>query len=181
MLKKQNRHLNRLILFCVCAFLSSLSIVLGKYLAINLGETIRISFENLPIIFAGIFFGPIAGGIVGVVSDLTGCILVGYTINPIITLGAFSIGVLSGIFGKGFSGGHIFSIPVSVIASHLMGSVFIKTVGLYVYFSMPFLPTLFWRFLTYIFISFAESAILILLSKSQALIKEIKRIRGDLL
>ena len=83
----------------VAALLTALSIVLGKYLAVNVTDSLRISFENLPILMAGLFFGPLIGGVVGAAADMIGCFLVGYSINPIITLGAFLIGVISGIIG----------------------------------------------------------------------------------
>ena len=79
----------------ICAILAAFSIILGKYLAINVGENFRFSMENLPILLAGLYLGPLAGAIVGAVADLVGCLLVGYAINPIITLGAVSIGFIS--------------------------------------------------------------------------------------
>ena len=95
---KKDRSLSRrteraLLRLCLSALLAALSIVLGKYLSIST-PLFRLSFENLPILMAGIFLGPLAGGIVGGVADLLGCVLVGYTINPIITLGGILVGVL---------------------------------------------------------------------------------------
>ncbi len=174
---KKNRS-QHLIYFCCAAFLSSLSIVLGKYLAINLGESIRISFENLPIIFAGLLFGPITGGAVGLVADLLGCVLVGYAINPIITFGAFCMGIIAGFFGKKQAFKQTGPIIFSVLTCHLLCSVLIKTVGLSLYYSMPFVITLLWRLLTYVFITVAESVILILLLKNTGLMKEIEKITG---
>ncbi|MBP3583660.1 MAG: folate family ECF transporter S component, partial [Clostridia bacterium] len=63
------------------SMLAAISIILGKYLAFGIGNVLRFSFENLPIAFAGIAFGPIAGALVGAVADLIGCLLVGYEIN----------------------------------------------------------------------------------------------------
>ncbi len=57
---------------------------------------IRISFENLTILMAGIMFGPLVGMTVGICADVIGCIIVGYAINPLVTLGAASIGLISG-------------------------------------------------------------------------------------
>ena len=84
----------------VCAVLAALSIVLGKYLAVNVGENFRFSLENLPLILAGIYLGPVAGAFVGAAADLVGCLMVGYAINPVITLGAVSIGLISGIVAR---------------------------------------------------------------------------------
>ncbi len=67
------------------ALLIALNIVLTRLFSIRIPiggvEGVRIGFGSLPVVFAGIFMGPLAGGIVGAVGDL-----VGYFINPI---GAF--------------------------------------------------------------------------------------------
>ena len=54
----------------------ALSIVLGKQLSFTMGP-IRISFENLTILMAGIMFGPLVGMTVGICADVIGCIIVG--------------------------------------------------------------------------------------------------------
>ena len=51
------------------AMLAAISIICGKYLAIRGGDILRFSFENLPIIFAGVAFGPVAGALVGIVDE----------------------------------------------------------------------------------------------------------------
>ena len=92
-MKKLQKNLK---LTVILALLCALSIVMGKYLAIRGGDVMRFSLENMPIIFAGIAFGPIAGAVVGAVADLVGCVMVGYTINPLVTIGAAAIGAVSG-------------------------------------------------------------------------------------
>ena len=59
-----------------------MSIVLGKLLVFNITDSIRISLENLPLLMAGIFFGPFIGAAVGAGADIIGCLIVGYSINP---------------------------------------------------------------------------------------------------
>lgn len=173
-MQTRTKSQQKIILLCVSAFLSALSIVLGKYLAINLGDTIRLSFENLPILFAGLYFGPVIGLSVGVVADLLGCVMVGYSINPVITLGAALIGLVSGILGKVLKPG-FFRVFLSVTLSHILGSIFVKTLGLYWYFKMPFFPTLGMRSITYLIIAICEISILYFLAKSNALNQETKK------
>lgn len=64
------------------ALLIALNIILTRILSIRIPlggvEGIRIGFGSLPVIFAGIFMGPLAGGLVGAIGDL-----IGYFINPI--------------------------------------------------------------------------------------------------
>ena len=69
---------NNLRLLAVSAFLAALSIICGKYLALSVGNVLRFSFENLPILLAGMMFGPLVGMTVGVVADLIGCLMVAY-------------------------------------------------------------------------------------------------------
>ena len=164
------------------SFLAAMSIVFGKYLAINLGEVIRISFENTPIIFAGLAFGPIAGAAVGIVADLVGCLLVGYAVNPIITIGAAAIGALAGLFrifvrtSEGVS--RYLLIIAAIFNSHIIGSVLIKTAGLAAFYSMPYPVLLLWRALNYLIVGTLESLILVPLISNKRINEEIKKLGG---
>ena len=166
----------------VCAFLTATSIVLGKYLAINLSDVLRFSFENLPIILAGVAFGPVAGAAVGIVADLLGCILVGYGINPLVTLGATAIGVVSGIFRYVFNrpGGVSLLLKVisAEISAHLVGSVIIKTVGLSAWYDMSLEILMLWRLLNYVIISAAEIPLIYALLKNRGISRQIDLVRG---
>lgn len=155
-----------------CAILAAFSIVFGKYLAINIGENFRFSLENLPILLAGIYLGPAAGAVVGAVADLVGCLLVGYAINPFITLGAITVGFSSGLVRKFFRKSNMILLLISIICAHIFGSVIIKTIGLSVYYGSPFLPTLIWRTVIYLCTGSVEFIILLLLSKNQAFEKQ---------
>lgn len=169
-----------LILTTSLALLSAISIIAGKYLAIPGGEVLRFSFENLPIIFAGMAFGPISGALVGVVADLVGCVLVGYTINPVVTAGAVSIGIISGLASLVL---RKLSLPlslrciVSVSLAHSVGSVIIKTIGLAVFYSMPIEILMLWRLLNYVIVGSVEGAILYILLKNKLIIGQIESIR----
>jgi ECF transporter S component (folate family) len=63
------------------ALLTSISIVLTRIASLRIAiagvEGIRIGLGDLPVILAGMTFGPISGGMVGALSDITG-----YFINP---------------------------------------------------------------------------------------------------
>jgi len=165
-MSKSSKHLRILLLMSLFA---ALSIVFGKLLAFNIGDMIRISFENLPILFAGIFLGPLHGMIVGVAADLLGCLIVGYAINPVITLGAAVIGLSAGLLFRLTkplpSALRIFS---AVIIAHLLGSVLIKTAGLAAFYGTVGYPMLMlWRSY-YLAIALLEGAIILVLFKSYA-------------
>lgn len=63
-------------------FLIGLSIILTRIASLRIAiggvEGVRIGLGKFPVILGGILFGPLAGGIIGALSDL-----LGYIINPI--------------------------------------------------------------------------------------------------
>ncbi len=151
----------------ISALLTALSIVLGKYLAINVTDSIRVSFENLPILMSGLFFGPIIGGVVGAAADIIGCFLVGYSMNPIITVGACLIGVISGIIGtyafrKCENWRATPRVFIPVMASHVICSMGIKSLGMVVYYGTPW-EILILRVPIYIVTGLAEGYLIMLL------------------
>ena len=165
--KTKNRAFFSPRMLAVSAMLAAMSIVCGKYLAIPVGNVMRFSFENLPIILSGMMFGPVAGALTGVVADLFGCLLVGYTINPIVTLGAFFIGLTSGAICKLSSvKNDVLKIVLCVVLSHIVGSVVIKTFGLAAFYSFPVYVLMAWRALNYLIVAIAEILVLNLLAKN---------------
>ena len=151
------------------ALLAAMSIVCGKYLKIPVGDIMRFSFENLPILLAGMAFGSVVGMITGVIADLVGCLLVGYAINPIVTLGAMAIGFLGGIVYRLCA-----KLPLmlrtfmTVVSAHLVGSVVIKTFGLAKFYSIPFFELMLWRTLNYVIVAALEFIIIYFVMKNKA-------------
>ena len=164
------------------ALLVAISIIMGKYLAIRGGDIMRFSLENMPIIFAGMAFGPVCGAAVGVVGDLVGCLMVGYTINPLVTIGAGAIGLLSGLGARfcnklGISGPLKTVTAVSV--AHIFGSVIIKTAGLAAYYTIPFSILLLYRFLNYVIVGALDGVIVHVLLKNPAISAQVKEVRNN--
>ncbi len=155
---------------------AALSILFGKYLAIPGGDVLRFSFENLPILLAALHFGPIAGILVGVLADLLGCLMVGYAINPLVTLGAAAIGFCGGVLPRLLPKRlpMLLRLMLSVAIAHLCGSVVIKTFGLAAYYSMPFLVLMLWRLLNYAIIAALEIALLFFIGKHPAIAKQLR-------
>jgi len=154
----------------------AISIVCGKYLAIPGGEVLRFSFENLPIMMAGMLFGPLVGVAVGVVADLVGCFLVGFTVNPLVTLGAAAIGFVSGLvwllLKQSKTVPYAVRIILSVVSAHLLGSVVIKTFGLAAYYAFPLWELMLWRLLNYAIVGAIEGTLLFILMKNKLLMKQ---------
>ena len=179
----KKRLSNNLQLLAVSATLAAISIVCGKYLALSVGNVLRFSFENLPILLAGMMFGPITGMLVGVVADLIGCVMVGYAINPIVTLGAACIGLLGGLLFRFTQ-----KMPLlwqtffTVIGTHLVASVIVKTYGLAQFYAqtydMPFYVLMLWRLFNYVIVGVAEWLLLYTVLKNKALRRRFESIRG---
>ncbi|MBR7182202.1 MAG: folate family ECF transporter S component [Clostridia bacterium] len=167
---------------CLAAVLAAMSLILGKFLQIPnpLQQVVRISFENLPILLAGITMGPFIGGTVGVVADLLGCALYGYAINPIVTLGALAVGLLSGIVGRYVITRPLaLKIAVATALAHLVGSVGVKSLGLAAWylssFQMGLAELMLWRLATYAIVATAEGVLLWLLLRRRAITSQMER------
>ena len=119
------------------AMLAAMSVVIGMFCKsfLNFGGGLwRITFENLPIILAGIFLGPVTGGMVGIVSDLTSYLLSPqiYPPNLIVTAGACAVGLMSGLMARFVVREHsVKQIILSASVAHVLGSMIIKPIGLY--------------------------------------------------
>ena len=175
---QSNRRQSSTAILITLSVLSAIGILLGKFLAFNVTEFMRFSLENLSIIFAGIVFGPWCGFAVGAVQDLVGCLIVGYTINPIITLGSALIGLVSGtVFAISKRLAPIIRVTISTLVAHLLGSVIIKSAGLAIFYSLPFGITLAWRTLNYLIVGAVEIILLIILLKSKPLLSQINKIK----
>ena len=157
----------------------AISILMGKYLAIRGGDVMRFSLENTPIILSGIAFGPGAGALVGLVADLVGCIMVGYTINPLVALGAVAIGLISGFVPRILARINVngkLNLAITVAVAHLIGSVVIKTLGLSSYYDMPFIILMLWRALNYLIVGVLDGIVVHILLGHRAIDKQIKEL-----
>ena len=80
----------------VCALLTALSVVLARVLTLIPAETTRISLEAVPIVLAGLLFGPLPGACVGFTADLIGCLFSPFGYNPIFCVPPILYGLLAG-------------------------------------------------------------------------------------
>lgn len=143
-MQEQNRKNNTLkgaSKIALLAMLTAVSVVLGiicKNL-FTVAVYYRFTLENIGVIFAGIFFGPAAGALVGLASDAVSCLLsTNPAVNPIISVGAVAVGAVSGIVSRYVIRTHTDrQFIVSAASAHLIGQVIIKSVGKIVYYGMP--------------------------------------------
>ena len=120
--------------------LTAMHIVLTRLLVIELGAY-RITFGSICTILAGLWFGPIGGGICGLVSDILGCILKGYAINPLITVAAVLWGVIPGLTRNLFHDSKkkkTAAVCVSIVVTSVLSSLVFTTAGLVLFLGYNF-------------------------------------------
>lgn len=82
----------------VCmAMLAALSVVLARLIIPMPAADVRYSIEAVPMVIAGILFGPVAGGLVGFVADLVGCLFSGYGWMPLFAIPPILYGAVPGL------------------------------------------------------------------------------------
>lgn len=151
------------------ALLCAMSVVIGIFCKsyLNFGNGLfRITFENLPILIAGIFYGPVVGALIGAATDIISYLLSPQTYPPnlIVTAGAMAIGAISGFSARflvkksGYK-----KIIVSGILAHVVGSMIIKSIGLYQFYQMAVL----FRIPTYLVIATLEITLICLLYQNK--------------
>ena len=89
-------------LTCSAVFVS-MQIVLARFCGVQINEGLRLSFEGVPILLAGIWLGPLWGMAVGCVADVLGTIISGYGVYfPLLTVGPVLLGGLGGLGARFF-------------------------------------------------------------------------------
>lgn len=91
------KSLKKTKVLAVCAMLAALSVIFARLIIPMPNAFTRFSIEAIPIVIAGLLFGPVAGGAVGFVADLVGCLFSGYGYNPLFCLPPILYGVLPGL------------------------------------------------------------------------------------
>ena len=175
--KKRKNNITRV---TVAAMMTALSVVIGIFCKNYLnfaGGLFRITFENLPIILCGIVSGPVIGGAVGMLSDMISYLLSAqaYPPNLIVTLGATVIGVISGLVPMIIKKKGTPQIILSGALAHLVGSMIIKTAGLYQFYGILVL----WRIPLYLVIAPLEIAAICLLLRRRSFARIIGYRGGD--
>ena len=174
MSKKQKNGLRNVKVLTTAAMLGALSVVIGIFCKnfLNFGNGMfRITFENFPIIMSGILFGPAVGAATGIVSDMVSYFLStqSFAISPIVTLGAALVGAVSGIVSTYIIKKRgVCRIIISTLSAHVIGSLLVKTFGIYAYYNMSYSMLLLYRLPTYAIIIAVESFFLCLIFKHKA-------------
>lgn len=129
MQKKQTWNVKTLVFM---ALLVAMHLVLTRVLVIDLGAY-RISVGSVCTILAGLWLGPVAGGVCGFASDIIGCFMKGYAVNPFITVAAILWGVLPALVRPLIANkkktGKTVGICVSIVVTAILSSLVLTTAG----------------------------------------------------
>ena len=179
---KSQSALNRSIIKMTCsALLAALCVILATVAKGIFGTSpLRITIENLPVFMSSFFFGPFWGMAVAICADLLSCLNAGMAPYPLITLGAAVLGLLSGILYKYVfkSLNNKLKITLSILISHVFGSMIIKTLALWLMMADAGVMLLL-RIPVYVGIAVIESVVLIYLTKSKTIMNQINNIKGE--
>ena len=130
MQKKQTWNVKTLVFM---ALLVAMHLVLTRVLVIDLGAY-RISVGSVCTILAGLWLGPVAGGVCGFASDIIVCFMKGYAVNPFITVAAILWGVLPALVRPLIANkkktGKTVGICVSIVVTAILSSLVLTTAGL---------------------------------------------------
>ncbi|GAB6138869.1 folate family ECF transporter S component [Halanaerobaculum tunisiense] len=138
----------------IMSLMVAINIILTRFLSFMIGNSIRISLGNIPIILSGIIIGPTAGALTGIASDLLGFFIRAHGIYfPGFTLSAALIGVIPGlVFYKDNSKNQIKKLLFSIITVEVLTSLVFNTLWLKILYGKAFLALLPSRLVTRIII-----------------------------
>ena len=115
----------------VCALLTALSVILARLLTIIPSEISRFSLEAVPILLAGLLFGPVPGAAVGFAADFIGCLLSPFGYNPIFCLPPILYGLWAGLLrGYVWTKPTVWRVALAVFPAALCGSVLWQSAAL---------------------------------------------------
>lgn len=153
---------------CAAAILSALTTIIAFICkGFTIAPFLRVSFENLPIIFSGIAFGPVVGFAVGVCADLiSGLVVYGGGWLPGVTLGAGCVGLFAGFMPLilPIKNSYV-KLGFSVLIPHIIGNMLIKSATFMIAYGTPIVQ-LWLRIPLYIVIAIIEYLLLVVITKN---------------
>lgn len=126
----------------MCILMTAAAVILDGFLKVPVNlfgiYALKLSFGMVLIIFLSIRFGPLYGGFFGMITDVVQFVIfpVG-EYNPLITIGAFVMGCIPGLFfikDKRIGKLRLFC---SVLTGQVVGAVVLNTVFLVISYDLP--------------------------------------------
>lgn len=153
----------------VLSMFAAISIILTRFFVIYPMPTVRIEFGNIPIMLAGLMFGPISGLIVGGVADFAGALLRGQGFDLVLMLSPMFMGFVAGLARSrilkkpGFISIAALTFCVNIIAKMIWTTYWLSV--LYGKALMAILPA---RIIVYSIVPFVEASVLFALLSNSA-------------
>lgn len=127
----------------IMALLAALGAVFSAFLSLELSftgvKTVELSLTPLPVMLAGIFFGPLAGGIVGFVADTAGFFMgapMG-AYNPVFSLTMALFGVIAGLFYIRSKKNTIWKATGMALTAQVVCSLVLNTFLVWAFYGVP--------------------------------------------
>lgn len=155
----------------ILSLFSAISIVLTRLLAFYIplfgSNDVRISLGDIPIMLAGLIFGPLSGALTGLVSDIIGATLLpAGPFFPGFSLSAMLVGAIPGLLKNFiFRSTRFPHLLMIILITELISSVLLNTLWLSMIFSIPYSVLLFPRTLITLIMVLVYASILQLLLK----------------
>ena len=150
MLKNRPRTVWNTRTIVVLGLMMAITIILTRYLAINVGGWFRLSLGSVATILTGMWFGPAAGFIAGAAADMIGLMLApsgGWL--PLITLSAAMWGVVPALMTGLIRGGkkrRIVMICLAVVVTSLVCQLGLTTIALVQLYGPSIIPSRLFQF-----------------------------------
>ena len=151
------------------AMFIALQIVLSKFLMLQLAPSVRLSIDSVPILLAGLWFGPLAGALVGTVSDFLGTLMfpTAGAYFPPLTVAFLLIGLTAGILSRVVKVKQpLLRIALIVIPSEIVGSYLFKSFALSFLVGAPFSVLLAARALPVAIVMIVNTVLVALLNRT---------------
>ena len=156
------------------ALLTAMSIIFARVFTVSTGF-LRFNLGALPTHLAAVWFGPAGGFVVGALADMIGGTLSGYSINPLITLGAGAIGLVAGFAWQKLNRlSTNLRLAASVLLGHFVGSMVITSLALRLFYGYPW-ATLAVRIPNALILSAVNVVLLRILLENRSLMKLAKK------
>ena len=156
------------------ALLTAMSIIFARVFTVSTGF-LRFNLGALPTHLAAVWFGPAGGFVVGALADMIGGTLSGYSINPLITLGAGSVGLVSGLLYRSLHEMRLgLRLQISVLLGHFVGSMVITSLALRIFYGYPW-ATLAVRIPNALILAAVNTVLLRILLENRTLMKMVKK------
>ena len=118
--------------------LIAMEIILERWIAIPIGNINRVSLGKCVVILSGLWLGPVGGAVVGMISDIVGALISGYSIAPLITVSSMMWGIIPALtkplLKKNGKTMKCVILCVAILINSVVSTMVLTTLGLVTYY-----------------------------------------------